>query len=114
MDSQLISILIGIAFVVGAPLLEKVADKLKHRVSSPGDIVRRQESAPGRKVTPKASGKIVSAKPVEIPVEGERVTADTPTIRYEVEPEIPAITRDELRKAMIWSEILNNPKFKDN
>lgn len=125
MDSQFVSILIGIGFVVGLPLLEKLVDKIKqgkHRsvTSAPP---RRQTQSRSRTVRPEGHN-----RPTDMPapaiVEGARVTSDTqyspygstpkPQRETDTEPMSDVITgHTNLKDAVVWSEILNNPKFKE-
>ncbi|MBO4942085.1 MAG: hypothetical protein J6C95_01500 [Muribaculaceae bacterium] len=127
MDSQFVSILIGIGFVVGMPLLEKLLDKIKqgkhHGVSSAPP--RRQETHAKRQTAQPHMPKKAKA-PVLSGIEGVRVTDDSAFSPYSTTDRYHAadtttdngqsapVSRDNLRKAVIWSEILNNPKFKES
>ncbi len=123
MESQFFSILIGVIFVVGLPLLEKFIDKAKH--GSQRSTPAAPQAQPQRRTRPPRAPRVQSqqrrpeppSRPAETPLleveEGARVTADTPAIQYPVQEPTPPISRDELRKAVIWSEVLNHPKFKD-
>ncbi len=123
MESQFFSILIGVIFVVGLPLLEKFIDKAKQ--GSQRRTPAAPPAQPQRRTRPPRAPRVQSQqrrpepppRPAEAPLleveEGARVTADTPAIQYPVQEPTPPISRDELRKAVIWSEVLNHPKFKD-
>jgi len=122
-ESQFFSILIGVIFVVGLPLLEKFIDKAKQ--GSQRSTPAAPQAQPQRRTRPPRAPRVQSQqrrpepppRPAETPLleveEGARVTADTPAIQYPVQEPTPPISRDELRKAVIWSEVLNHPKFKD-
>ena len=121
MDSQLISVFIGIAIIVGVPLLEKFIDKVKqgNRHSIHAAPPRRMASArpqPPRPPMHKAkkparnNGRMPDMQTQPRFVEGARVTTD-PISDTPVQAHNPG--KDALRNAVIWSEILNNPKFKE-
>ena len=94
-------------------MVRSEAPRLPHRRSR--NAVRALPRAP--RVQSQQRRPEPPSRPAETPLleveEGARVTADTPAIQYPVQEPTPPISRDELRKAVIWSEVLNHPKFKD-
>lgn len=126
MDSQFVSILIGIGFVVGMPLLEKLIDKIKqgkhHGVNS---VPPRRQASQSLQTESRPRHEEKAKAPVLTGLEGARVTADTEFSPYRIknqyypetamtdQPQITTSGLDDLKKAVIWSEILNTPKFKE-
>lgn len=118
MDSQFISILIGVGVVVGLPLLEKLIDKIKQGAQggSTPQPQQRQTPPPPRPRQHRQQAPRPQQRPEPVQLveeEGVRVTTDNPASFTAPEPDPVSPQLEELRKAVIWSEILNNPKFKE-
>lgn len=120
MDSQLISVLIGIGMVVGLPLLEKWIEKIKQgrRRSAPSAAMpvapqqprhQRVPRPPRQPRQPRAAVPNPAQQAAPVTIEGERVTADTPHIAPPVTTNHAPVSPDDLRKGVIWSIILGKP-----
>lgn len=92
-----------IAVVVVLPWAEERVGKAKKRleakIAAPKAAVRRPSAPPAPKAAP---------EPAPLPAEGARVTSDSDPAMTAAEE--PPTSREELRKAVLWSEILK-PKF---
>lgn len=119
MDGQIIVVIISIVIVVGISWLDKLLKRPKstgvHRTATS----QARPSAPRRTVnrrppTPTVPQNRPETEPVAESVaafeEGGRVTVDEAQPIQVQQEEHVAVSRDELRKLVVWSEILR-PKF---
>lgn len=102
--------------MVGLPLLEKLIDKIKQGAQGGSTPQPRQRQTPPPRPRQRRQQVPRPQQPAPVQLveeEGVIVTADTPASFTAPEPAPVSPQLEELRKAVIWSEILNNPKFKE-
>lgn len=121
-DSQVISVLIGLVVVIIAPWLERLFKGNKQAAAKPAQRTTKASRPSYHTKTPVSvsANKVAASAAASMPSseyfnerfeEGRRVTTDeAPAEMPKTQSQLKPLSADELRRAVIWGEILK-PKF---